>query len=167
NNIKSCNSKVLDYMIKNKKEVAAVMGEDNYNQFMFIKGVQLIQNELFSRKFREANFEKILVDVNALPYISSVYTKFMAENKEFVVKRDINNLAKGISKNLKKLDTNNRKAMVTTLQFLVKDDPIKYKYSVLNVYELAAKYEKNEKYKQEYLKDAATLKRLNSSFMIY
>lgn len=167
NSIKNCDSKVLNYMIKNKKEVAAVMGEDNFNEFMLMKGVQLIQSELFNRRFKEVNFLKVLDEVNALPYIASPYSKFIAANKDYVVKRDISNLTKQMSKNLKKIDTNNRKAMVTTLQFLTQEDPVKYKYSVLNIYETAAKYEKNEKFKQEYLSDAASLKRLNSSFRVY
>lgn len=166
-NITDCNSKVLRFMIDNEKEVSAVTGKDEYFEFLIMKGIRFVMSEIFNSRFNEDRFLKVLGEVNSLKYISSPYSRLISNNSQLVVDRNINKLIEVMSSNLKKIDSNSRMSMVLTMHFMAGADSYKYKYSLLNLYEKAAKYEKNEKNKSEYLDLISQLKRSNNSYMIF
>ena len=98
-------SPIVDYMLNNPKEVAAVMGDEAFTLFLFSKAdnqiLSLFTRLNFEKPESVGDFENEVKTINANRFFSSPFTQFFANNLgEIKAKKDeviLNNLKKSLA----------------------------------------------------------------------
>lgn len=164
-NIRDLESPVIQYMVNNKKEVAAIMGEDKYNSFITEKTNGYIYSRVIHIGNREDSLKKAAAIIDKNKNLQTSFYKFITEIigvEDFFKKalklgnEDFNTIMKVANKyNKRTTAIDDRKRIIYYVQRAASDYKgaiyPEYKDDVVKFLKKSISYEKNTKEKETYI----------------
>lgn len=145
----------FQFILNNLKEVSKVLGKKEFRIF-----IGTMSNYVLHCSTLESNFDdlkKNIEIIEAYPVMQTDYSKFVISNSEVVVTKNIPELLKLISKSIVNTDSQSRDYLVRLIDRV---EDAQYIDEIIEIYEKASLYEKDDTYRQMYGRAMGRLKNI-------
>lgn len=145
----------FQFILNNLKEVSKVLGKKEFRTF-----IGTMSNYVLHCSTLESNFDdlkKNIEIIEAYPVMQTDYSKFVISNSEVVVTKNIPELLKLISKSIVNTDSQSRDYLVRLIDRV---EDAQYIDEIIEIYEKASLYEKDDTYRQMYGRAMGRLKNI-------